>query len=102
MRRNLKKINIDDLISETRLAEALDISQKTIKNRIARGEMPMPFRLPGSSRNYFLREEVEEWLGSVLERRPPIGRAGRGKRKADLVRERQAGLALARGRVDGQ
>jgi len=71
-------IQLADLICEVELSRQLDLSPKTIKNRISMGLFPLPVRLPGSSKSYFIRGELDEWLSKSLVRRPNVGCDPRG------------------------
>ena len=94
------EIKLEDLVSEKVLGERLNLCGKTIKNRVAAGLLPLPVRLPGSSRSYFLRTELETWLGENVRRRPQIGEDPRRgpKTKARLRAEREAGLLHGEGK----
>lgn len=89
-----RKIKLADLVAEAELAQQLDLKPKTIKNRIAMGLFPLPVRLPGSAKNYFLRSEIDEWLCKSVVRRPDIGCSSRRGRKtlALLKAEREMGM----------
>lgn len=91
------RIRFEDLIPDREVAEQLGVTTKTIKNRIAGGIFPMPVRLPGSSRAYFVRQELDAWVAEHVAQRPPIGEDPRGgqrkgrKSKAQSRAERLAG-----------
>jgi len=89
-------IQLADMVCEVELSRQLDLSPKTIKNRISKGLFPLPVRLPGSCKNYFIRGELDKWLSQSLVRRPEIGCGSRkGRKPISVARaERNFGMEL--------
>lgn len=100
-REKVNKIRLDDVISIVDLAARLGLSDKTIRNRVSAGLMPLPYKIPHTNQLFFLVHDLDEWLNDTLQQRPELGDDPRspspaGKRrgcktKARQVAERRAG-----------